>query len=119
MVGEPDRLFSLFFFTWPLGAGCDEPVDPQLTNQVWGVRSSAMYSSMERRRARRTSCLSTSDAVTGATTRLPQTGAATGATTRLPGIHCPFCGTGEPGGGRALPGVWNLPTGTPATVWGV
>ena len=34
MVGGLIGFFP-FFFTWPLGGGRDEPVDPQLTSQVW------------------------------------------------------------------------------------
>src|SRR5215213_11971736 len=70
MVGGLIGFFP-FFFTWPLGGGRDEPVDPQLTSQVW--------ESVERYAQQ-------AGAATGATTRLPhQPGAATGATIRLPG----------------------------------
>lgn len=78
MVGGLIGFFP-FFFTWPLGGGSDEPVNPQLTSQVW--ESVERYTQQY-------------GAAMGATTRLPQpSGAATGATTRLPGIHCPSCGT--------------------------
>ena len=78
MVGGLIGFFP-FFFTWPLGGGSDEPVNPQLTSQVW--ESVERYTQQY-------------GAATGATTRLPQpSGAATGATTRLPSIHCPSCGT--------------------------
>jgi ribosomal protein L40E len=78
MVGGLIGFFP-FFFTWPLGGGSDEPVNPQLTSQVW--ESVERYTQQY-------------GAAIGATTWLPQrSGAATGATTRLPGIHCPSCGT--------------------------
>ena len=84
--------FFPFFFTWPLAAGRDEPVDPQLTNQVW--ESVERYIQQYGSATDATNQLSQHpDAATGATTRLPQIDAATGATTRLPGIHCPSCGT--------------------------
>jgi ribosomal protein L40E len=76
--------FFPFFFTWPLGGGRDEQIEPQLTSQVWETveRYARQYG-----------------AATGATTRLPQQSAtATGATTRLPGIHCPSCSTENPAG---------------------
>jgi ribosomal protein L40E len=76
--------FLPFFFTWPLGGGRDEPVDPQLAAQVW--ESVERYTSQ-------------SGAATGETRRLPQRpGAATGETTRLPGASCPSCGTANPPG---------------------
>jgi ribosomal protein L40E len=78
MVGGLIGFFP-FFFTWPLGGGRDEPVDSQLTSQVW--------ESVER-------YVQQYGAATGATTRISQQpDAATGTTTRLPGIHCPSCGT--------------------------
>lgn len=81
MVGGLIGFFP-FFFTWPLGGGRDEPVDPQLANQVW--------ESVER-------FIQQNGAATGSTRRLPrQSEAATGATTRLAGIHCPSCGTENP-----------------------
>lgn len=78
MVGGLIGFFP-FFFTWPLGGGRDQPVDSQLTSQVW--------ESVERYVQQRSG-------ITGAATPLPQQpSAATGATTRLSGIHCPSCGT--------------------------
>ena len=78
MVGGLIGFFP-FFFTWPLGGGSDEAINPQLTSQVW--ESVERYTQQY-------------GAATGATTRLPQpSGVATGATMRLPGIHCPSCGT--------------------------
>ncbi|NTU79992.1 MAG: zinc ribbon domain-containing protein [Chloroflexales bacterium] len=78
MVGGLIGFFP-FFFTWPLGGGRDEPVDPQVSSQVW--------ESVER-------YVQQHGVVTGATTRLPQPPeAVTGATTRLAGIYCPSCGT--------------------------
>ena len=92
MVGGLIGFFP-FFFTWPLGGGRDEPVDPELTRQVW--ESVERYVQQYGAATGATTQLSQQpDAATGATTRLPQqAGAATGATTRLPGIHCPSCGT--------------------------
>jgi ribosomal protein L40E len=81
MVGGLIGFFP-FFFTWPLGGGRGEPIDPQLTQQVWQTveQYAAQYG-----------------AVTGETRRLPQqTGAATGPTTRLDTLHCPSCGTENP-----------------------
>jgi ribosomal protein L40E len=81
MVGGLIGFFP-FFFTWPLGGGGDDPVDPQLASQVW--ESVEGYARQY-------------GAATGATTRLPQQPeAATGATTRLAGMHCPACGTENP-----------------------
>ncbi|NTV64018.1 MAG: zinc ribbon domain-containing protein [Oscillochloris sp.] len=83
MVGGLIGFFP-FFFTWPLGGGRDEPVDPQLTRQVW--ESVERYAQQD-------------GAATGATTRLPsQLSAVTGATARLSGIHCPACGAENPAG---------------------
>ena len=71
--------FLPFFFTWPLGGGHDEPVDPQLALQVW--ESVEAYTRHY-------------GASMGETRQLPQRpSAATGETTRLPGISCPSCGT--------------------------
>jgi ribosomal protein L40E len=78
MVGGLIGFFP-FFFTWPLGGGRDEPIDPHLTSQVW--------ESVER-------YVQQYGAATGPTRRLPQQpSAATGATTRLPALFCPSCGT--------------------------
>lgn len=85
MVGGLIGFFP-FFFTWPLGGGHDEPVDPQLTGQVWVSveRYAQRYGAAPSQPPQQPA------AATGATTRLPQQpGAATGATTRLPGVHCP------------------------------
>lgn len=69
MVGGLIGFFP-FFFTWPLGGGCDEPVAPQMTSHVW--------ESVER-------YVQQYGAVISVTRRLPQQPvAATGATTRLP-----------------------------------
>ena len=69
MVGGLIGFFP-FFFTWPLGGGRDEPVDPQMTSQMW--------ESVER-------YVQQYGAVSGVTRRLPQQPvAAIGATTRLP-----------------------------------
>jgi ribosomal protein L40E len=71
--------FLPFFFTWPLGGGHDEPVDPQLAMQVWeSVEGYTRHYG----------------ASVGETRRLPQQpSAATGETTRLRGVSCPSCGT--------------------------
>jgi ribosomal protein L40E len=92
MVGGLIGFFP-FFFTWPLGGGRDEPVDPALTSQVW--ESVERYVQPDGAVTGATTRMSQQpEAATGATTRLPeQTSAATGATIRLPGIHCPSCGT--------------------------
>jgi ribosomal protein L40E len=92
MVGGLIGFFP-FFFTWPLGGGRDEPVDPQLTSQVW--ESVERYIEPYGAATGATRQLPQQpDAATGATMRLPQqAGAATGATIRLPGVHCPSCGT--------------------------
>jgi hypothetical protein len=83
MVGGLIGFFP-FFFTWPLGGGRNEPLDPQLTQQVWA--------SVER-------YVQQYGAATGPTRRLPQQpAAATGPTTRLSGTYCPSCGTeNQPG----------------------
>ena len=91
MVGGLIGFFP-FFFTWPLGGGRDEPVDPQLKSQVW--ESVERYVQQYGAATGATTRLPQQpDAATGATTRLPQPGAAMGTTSRLPGIHCPSCGT--------------------------
>jgi ribosomal protein L40E len=92
MVGGLIGFFP-FFFTWPLGGGQDEPVDPQLTSQVWeSVERYVQQAGAATGTARQLP--HQQGAATGATTRLPQQpGPATGATIRLPGIHCPSCGT--------------------------
>jgi predicted RNA-binding Zn-ribbon protein involved in translation (DUF1610 family) len=77
MVGGLIGFFP-FFFTWPLGGGRDEPVDPQLAARVW--ESVEGYTRQY-------------GAATGETRRLPQRPAATGETMRLPGVTCPSCGT--------------------------
>jgi ribosomal protein L40E len=78
MVGGLIGFFP-FFFTWPLGGGHDEPIDPQLAMQVW--ESVESYTRQ-------------SGATTGETRQLPQrASAATGETTRLYGVSCPSCGT--------------------------
>jgi ribosomal protein L40E len=78
MVGGLIGFFP-FFFTWPLGSGRDEPVDPQLAIEVW--ESVEDYTRQY-------------GASTGETRQLPQqASAATGATTRLAGVRCPSCGT--------------------------
>jgi hypothetical protein len=86
MVGGLIGFFP-FFFTWPLGGGRDEPVDPALTSQVW--ESLERYVHPDGAVTGATTSMSQQpEAATGATTRLPeQTSAATGATIRLPGIH--------------------------------
>lgn len=90
MVGGLIGFFP-FFFTWPLGGGRDEPIDPQLTDRVW--------ESVERyvqQYGATTGATTPLPAATGETTRLPQQPAATGATTRLAGMRCPSCGTENP-----------------------
>jgi len=83
MVGGLIGFFP-FFFTWPLGGGRTDPLDPQLTEQVWA--------SVER-------YVQQYGAATGPTRRLPQQqGATTGPTTRLSGMYCPSCGTENPAG---------------------
>jgi ribosomal protein L40E len=78
MVGGLIGFFP-FFFTWPLGGGHDEPIDPQLAIQVW--ESIEGYTRRD-------------GATTGETRQLPQrASAATGETTRLYGVSCPSCGT--------------------------
>jgi ribosomal protein L40E len=92
MVGGLIGFFP-FFFTWPLGGGRDEPVDPQLSSQVWDsvegyVQQYGAVTGATRRLPQQP------EAATGATTRLPQQPeAATGATIRLAGVYCPSCGT--------------------------
>lgn len=91
MVGGLIGFFP-FFFTWPLGGGRDEPLDPQLANQVW--ESVEHYVQQYSAAIGPTRLPQQLDAPMGTTTRLPQQPvAATGATTRLAGIHCPSCGT--------------------------
>jgi predicted RNA-binding Zn-ribbon protein involved in translation (DUF1610 family) len=92
MVGGLIGFFP-FFFTWPLGGGRDEPVDPVLTSQVW--ESVDRYVQPAGAATGATKQLPQQPgAATGATTRLPQQpGATTGATTRLADIACPSCGT--------------------------
>jgi hypothetical protein len=71
--------FLPFFFTWPLGGGRDEPVDPQLIRQVW--ESVERYTSQY-------------GAAPANTRQLPRSPyAATGETTRLQGLSCPSCAT--------------------------
>jgi ribosomal protein L40E len=78
MVGGLIGFFP-FFFTWPLGGGHDEPIDPQLTRQVW--ESVESYTSHY-------------GAAPTDTRQLPRSSyAATGETTRLSGASCPSCGT--------------------------
>jgi ribosomal protein L40E len=86
MVGGLIGFFP-FFFTWPLGGGRDEPVDPELTSQLW--ESIEAYTRQY-------------GAWTGETRQLQQPpSAATGATTRLQGVRCPSCGTeNQPGAER-------------------
>lgn len=92
MVGGLIGFFP-FFFTWPLGGGRDEPVDPQLTSHVWEsieryIQQDGAVSGGTRRLPQQPG------AATGATTRLPQApAAAAGATTRLASMDCPSCGT--------------------------
>jgi predicted RNA-binding Zn-ribbon protein involved in translation (DUF1610 family) len=85
--------FIPFFFTWPLGGGQGEPVDPELTHQVWAsVESYVQQQGAATGETRRLP--QQPEAVTGATTRLPQQSeAVTGETTRLASIYCPSCGT--------------------------
>ena len=71
--------FFPFFFTWPLGGGHDEPVDPQLAQQVWASVEQYTHS------------------VGGMQPDTPQQlprrpQAVTTETTRLEGIICPSCG---------------------------
>jgi ribosomal protein L40E len=76
--------FFPFFFTWPLGGGREEPVDPELVTRVW--------QSVEEYGARY-------GATPSAPRPLPAAPApATGATTRLPSIGCPVCATDNPPG---------------------
>jgi ribosomal protein L40E len=78
MVGGLIGFFP-FFFTWPLGGGRDEPVDPQLARQVW--ESVEDYARQY-------------GAATSQTRQIPQQpSAATGETTRLQSVRCPSCGT--------------------------
>jgi hypothetical protein len=83
MVGGLIGFFP-FFFTWPLGAGRDEPVDPQLTRRVWeSVDDYARHYG----------------APPSDTRQLPRPpSAATGETMRLAGITCPSCGTDNTAG---------------------
>lgn len=85
--------FFPFFFTWPLGGGRDEPVDPQVRRQVWeSVERYAQQYGAATGATRRLP--EQPGAATGATTRLPrQPEAATGTTTRLAEVYCPSCGT--------------------------
>ncbi|MFO7168118.1 MAG: zinc ribbon domain-containing protein [Chloroflexota bacterium] len=81
--------FFPFFFTWPLGGGRSETVDPSLTAQIWeSIEDYVARWGAARDRARPLA----RGAATGETTRLPGS-AVTGETTRLPRIHCPSCGT--------------------------
>lgn len=77
MVGGLIGFFP-FFFTWPLGGGRDEPVDPQLAQQVWA--SVEQY----------TQQTGGSQDSTQQLPRRPQ--AITTETTRLQGVTCPSCG---------------------------
>jgi ribosomal protein L40E len=81
MVGGLIGFFP-FFFTWPLGGGRDEPVDPGLTAQVW--QSVETYAVQQR-------------TMTDVAPAVPlQESAAVGQTTRLPSVGCPSCGTANP-----------------------
>lgn len=83
MVGGLIGFFP-FFFTWPLGGGRGDPVDPQLAARVWEsvegyARQYGAAPSASRPLAQRP-------------------GPATGATTRLGGVSCPACGVENPAG---------------------
>jgi predicted RNA-binding Zn-ribbon protein involved in translation (DUF1610 family) len=79
--------FFPFFFTWPLGSGRDEPVDPQLAAEVWQT--------VEQFVARQNQAQEVSHPAAR------QGGAATGETIRLPGVACPSCGSANiPGAER-------------------
>lgn len=83
MVGGLIGFFP-FFFTWPLGGGRDESVDPGLASQVWeSVEGYARQYGAPRATTRRMP---------------PQPTAVTGETTRLAGAFCPSCGADNPAG---------------------
>ncbi len=98
--------FLPFFFTWPIGGGHDEQIDPQLTAQVWetieryaeqvggGLGAAQQLPRQPSAATGETTRLPS--AATGPTTRLSEP--AIGETTRLPSMHCPSCGTANPSG---------------------
>lgn len=97
MVGGLIGFFP-FFFTWPLGGGHNEPVDPQLSAQIWESIGSYVDHARATLDVARPLPQQT-QAVTGETTRL--SGPATGETTRLSKVSCPACSTAnDPGAER-------------------